>query len=310
MDNEISSDDLNEDKITKIKNISYEYINNYLNNLEKELNITILYACETGSRAVGVDVEESDFDIKGFYIANENEYLTVIRNVNPILNIHHLTLKIESFEYDLDIEFRDIKQYFYDKITNNYVRSDLWFKSKVIYRNNIEEFDFEHLQKYLNYDIFIFSPYDKSGIDTLKKNLQKTGKITNKKLLNLMISIFQFLHTQLFNGEFPFYNIFDEINFIKDKLNNDNYTLYNLNEEEKNLIEKSCNLVEGLYIRKKQGRKSTTSCIPELILEFYNFVAGKYKPEILRKEIVKQKSNFNEEFAEEFFEKYLNKYNK
>jgi predicted nucleotidyltransferase len=309
MDKENSNYNNIEEKIVNIKELSFEYINNYLNNLEKELNITILYACETGSRAVGVDVEESDFDVKGFYIANEDEYLTVIRNVNPILNIHHLTLKIESFEYDLDIEFRDIRQYFYDKITNNYVRSDLWFKSKVIYRNNIEESDFEHLQKYLKYDIFIFSPYDKSGIDTLKKNLQKTGKITNKKLLNLMISIFQFLHTQLFEGEFPCYNIFDEIKFLKDKLNND-ITFLNLNEEEKILIEKSCNLVEGLYIRKKQGRKSTTSNIPELILEYYNFVSGKYKPEVLRKEIVKQKSNFDEEFAEEFFEKYLNKFNK
>jgi uncharacterized protein len=41
-----------------------------LNNLEEKYNITIIYACEAGSRNWGLDYDGSDHDIRYVYIHN------------------------------------------------------------------------------------------------------------------------------------------------------------------------------------------------------------------------------------------------
>ena len=46
--------------------------------IENENNITILYACESGSRAWGFDNDESDWDVRFIYKRNNlRDYLTL-----------------------------------------------------------------------------------------------------------------------------------------------------------------------------------------------------------------------------------------
>jgi hypothetical protein len=285
---------------------SFEAVNDFIDKFEKELGVTILYACETGSRALGTYVEESDFDVKGFYVAKETEYLRVIRTVNQHYVSHHLNINIGPYEFDIDIELKDIKYYFIEKIESNTLRADFWFKSKVIYRNLFPDDIFYTIQKHLYPAVYMFSPDDKSGLNTLKKNLTKQGKILNKKILSLIISAIQYLHTELFNNEFPIYNIFEEIEYIKA---NKDKVLSILNENEYKLLEVMFDLVNNYYHRKKEGRVSTTKTIPENLENFIGFISAKFKPEEKRKILNKFKCDFDVEWAQQTFDMLLYKFN-
>ena len=48
-----------------------------LKSLEKEENIRILYACESGSRAWGFPSSDSDYDVRFIYVREKDWYLRV-----------------------------------------------------------------------------------------------------------------------------------------------------------------------------------------------------------------------------------------
>jgi predicted nucleotidyltransferase len=282
-------------------------INEFLEQLESKLNIKILYACETGSRAVGTSVEESDYDIKGFYIAKEAEYLKIIRSVNPNYISHHIKLQEKDKELEVDMELKDIQLYLREKMKNNSSRPDFWFKSKIIYKNLFTDEFLSQLTQHLVAPIFIFSPNDKSGLSTLQKLIRNNESILNKKLICLLISIIQYLHTELFKEEnvFPLYNIFEEIEILKE---NKNKFSHYFSEGEIHLIMKNLELVEGLYNRKKQGRYSSTNSIPMNIIQFYDLVVDKFNPEKRRKDLKYDKNSIDPEWAQKVFEDLLYKY--
>jgi hypothetical protein len=61
-----------------------EKIQNYLNQIEKEHNLKILLACETGSRAWGFPSPDSDYDIRIIYIHDLDWYLSVSEQKDTI----------------------------------------------------------------------------------------------------------------------------------------------------------------------------------------------------------------------------------
>jgi hypothetical protein len=279
-------------------------IDELLKQIETNLNIRILYACEAGSRAVGVSVEESDYDVKGFYIATEAEYLKVVRSINPNYISHHIKIYKEDKELEVDIELKDIQLYFREKIQNNSTRPDFWFKSKIIYKNLFPDEFINELTPHLVAPVFIFSPNDKSGLNTLQKMLRNNESILNKKLICLLISFIQYLHTELFKdeSEFPLYNIFEEIEYLKQS--KDILSSF-FSPDEILLILKNLELVEGLYTRKKQGRYSTTRSIPENLIKFYDLIVSKFNPEKKRKELKFYKNSLDPEWAQKIFEDFL-----
>ena len=54
-----------------------ELIQQKLLELEKEEGITILYACESGSRAWGFASEDSDYDVRFIYKRTADSYLSI-----------------------------------------------------------------------------------------------------------------------------------------------------------------------------------------------------------------------------------------
>ncbi len=54
-----------------------EHIVEILNQIEKEYNVKILYACEAGSRTWGISSEGSDFDVRFIYIHHPDWYLSI-----------------------------------------------------------------------------------------------------------------------------------------------------------------------------------------------------------------------------------------
>ena len=68
--------------------------------LEKQNDVRILYACESGSRAWGFASPDSDFDVRFVYVQNRNKYLSIYEPrdvievpVNEILDINGWDLR-------------------------------------------------------------------------------------------------------------------------------------------------------------------------------------------------------------------------
>jgi predicted nucleotidyltransferase len=102
-----------------------------LKSLEKEENIRILYACESGSRAWGFPSSDSDYDVRFIYVREKDWYLRVdheyCRDVieQPIDNL-------------LDINGWDLKKAI--KLLNKSNPPLMgWFNSPIVYFKN-EEF--------------------------------------------------------------------------------------------------------------------------------------------------------------------------
>lgn len=61
-----------------------ERINKLLDEIEKEHQVQILYACESGSRAWGFDSSDSDFDVRFIYAPSPEYYFKVYRGRDVI----------------------------------------------------------------------------------------------------------------------------------------------------------------------------------------------------------------------------------
>nr|WP_295000842.1 nucleotidyltransferase domain-containing protein [uncultured Methanobrevibacter sp.] len=72
-----------------------------LKKIESQNNVTILYACESGSRAWGFDNAESDYDVRFIYKSN---------NLKDYVSLSSKKDVIEVMEGDLDIVGWDLKK--------------------------------------------------------------------------------------------------------------------------------------------------------------------------------------------------------
>ncbi|WP_316570522.1 nucleotidyltransferase domain-containing protein [Neobacillus sp. YIM B06451] len=54
-----------------------DHILNVLETIEKDYNIKILFACESGSRAWGIPSQDSDYDVRFIYIHQKDWYLSI-----------------------------------------------------------------------------------------------------------------------------------------------------------------------------------------------------------------------------------------
>lgn len=85
----------------------YNYVNQCLDEIEKEFGITILYAVESGSRGWGFANENSDYDVRFIYIRPWQDYLS-INNLRDVIDDYDL--KDKEYKYDLDFSGWDIKK--------------------------------------------------------------------------------------------------------------------------------------------------------------------------------------------------------
>jgi predicted nucleotidyltransferase len=109
-------------------------IDSFLSALEKKHNISIIFTCESGSRAHGTFTNQSDHDLKGFYLSksyknNKEKYGKLIKETNT---------KFTGFSIPLDIEFMDLKQFFEELEQQNEVQLR-WLFTTVVYREKYPE---------------------------------------------------------------------------------------------------------------------------------------------------------------------------
>lgn len=106
------------------------YINASLENIEKEKNCTILFACESGSRAWGFASPDSDFDVRFVYFKPINWFLKIDTKRDTIN---------EMLPRDLDLSGWELQ-----KTLLLFAKSNIplyeWFGSPIIYRQNVSFF--------------------------------------------------------------------------------------------------------------------------------------------------------------------------
>ena len=100
-------------------------IQHELNEIEKNYNIKIIYACESGSRAWGFASSDSDYDVRFIYTHPKDWYLTIAEKRDVIEN---------PLDGDLDINGWDIRK---SLILLRKSNSPLleWISSPIKYRN-------------------------------------------------------------------------------------------------------------------------------------------------------------------------------
>lgn len=74
-----------------------KHIKKIIEQTEKEYNIKVLYACESGSRAWGFPSQDSDYDVRFIYIHQPNWYLSIDRkrDVMEIPNNDTLSIPVD-----------------------------------------------------------------------------------------------------------------------------------------------------------------------------------------------------------------------
>ncbi|MBM4763607.1 nucleotidyltransferase domain-containing protein [Bacillus sp. B15-48] len=74
-----------------------EHIIDVIHQIEKDYDVKILYACESGSRAWGFPSKDSDYDVRFIYIHHPNWYLSIDqkRDVIEIPNRNSLSIPID-----------------------------------------------------------------------------------------------------------------------------------------------------------------------------------------------------------------------
>ena len=112
----------------------HKRILNYLSEIEKEYDIAILWACESGSRAWGFASDDSDYDIRFIYVHRIDWYL-------------RLTSEKDSIEMMLEDNNIDISGWELRKALNLMKKSNSsvieWIQSPIVYVRDegfIEEF--------------------------------------------------------------------------------------------------------------------------------------------------------------------------
>ena len=86
-----------------------------LRKIEKQEDIIIIYACESGSRAWGFDSRDSDYDVRFFYVRPQEIYNTIYPSnyANYTLDRNHSQFIKSIVTDDLDFVGHDVKKALY-----------------------------------------------------------------------------------------------------------------------------------------------------------------------------------------------------
>jgi predicted nucleotidyltransferase len=285
-------------QIEKFKTFQSE-IEDYLKEIETEYEVKIFFAAELGSRALGTDVEDSDFDISGFFVVKEEDYYKIVKKWDRVIRISQQKLMVCNKIYEIDIELWDIKDWLYSKVTKNNTGSDFWFKSDLVYRNLYTDV-IEEITKYITPPYLVYWGKAKSGIGYNEKDIKNKGSCFAKSLMNVETSLFQYLHSQILN-DFPIFNILDEIEYLlTNKLAI--IAMGKFTEDDYVIIEKNVEYYKELIDIKQKARKGTLDAIPKCLYDFMKLLEKKYNTHMKKCEI---KIMMKEAHGQEIFEKLL-----
>ena len=147
-----------------------DIINKKLKEIEEKINIKILLAVESGSRAWGFASSDSDYDVRFIYVRNQKEYL----RLNDIRDVIEWQL-----DETLDINGWDIKKALLLLKKSNPTLFE-WWNSPIIYKKNdvFSNFD-KYLESYFSSKKLMFHYVNMAKVN-YKENF-KDDKVKLKK---------------------------------------------------------------------------------------------------------------------------------
>lgn len=153
-----------------------------LKSLEKEKNIKILLAVESGSREWGFASDDSDYDVRCIHVSKIDKYLS----------LDTPSAQVDLMKDEIDIVSWDVKKFFSLFLKSNPTVSE-WLSSKIVYINNkINGFNQKQLREIFDLG---FSRYaiKKHYINLAKENYYKYIKDKNEVSLKKYVYILRAL---------------------------------------------------------------------------------------------------------------------
>ncbi len=150
-----------------------------LNRIEKEENIKILYAVESGSRAWGFAGEDSDYDVRFIYVRNKDFYIRLDETRDVI-------------EYpindSLDINGWDISKTLKLIYSSNPTLFE-WLQSPIIYKKSTEIEELKELAKKYFSKVKIINHYYRIALEHYDNYIRDKEEIKLKKYFYVLRSL-------------------------------------------------------------------------------------------------------------------------
>jgi predicted nucleotidyltransferase len=180
-----------------------EAVENFLKKIENKFRINIFYACDTGSRSMGVAAESSDFDINGFFTVPNPEDEKKVKKVISKDHIKDLIDPLDKFAEMYDIQIWDLNRWIEKKFKENINSCDFWFYSPIIYRNTLPEMFLDMKLKVSPPTSHFWGKF-MNNYKLFKDRISKG--VEHKKIMNIMIYGLWYLHCKIFKT-FPTFNV-------------------------------------------------------------------------------------------------------
>lgn len=191
-----------------------DHILTVLNQIEKEYQVKILYACDAGSRALGFAEEDSDYDIRFIYIHKHEWYLSIDQH-RDVIEIPKEDTPSIIVHSKLDIVGWEIT-----KALRLYRKSNPslmeWFNSKYVYCNHtrlaeklksMQDAFISH-KSYINHHLNLA----KRNITDMEKKDEWSGKVYLYIFRSILSAKWMQLHQQIPPVEFnELFNILEDI---------------------------------------------------------------------------------------------------
>jgi hypothetical protein len=265
---------MNSDKKTLSQADINETIRDFLVKFEIERNINLFYVVESASRIHGIEVADSDFDLKGIYLPNPSDSLKVVPKIPQVFKIPHFDIEINGVNYDVDVELIDLRKFATEKVVELSNYYDFALFSPMVYVNKYPEI-IQKIKDKIKPKSKVFYQKLKSSHDFCEKSFTKSHECLNKRLLTTLIFAIQYFHVKLFNT-FPNPNIWEEWNFLSEQFNKliDNQII---TKGDYDLLCRVFDLIKYYYEEKKLSRKSVSKEISPSQYNVINYIETKLK---------------------------------
>jgi len=261
-----------------------ESISEHISIIESKYNVCIVYACESGSRAWGIENDKSDYDIRFLYVHKDIKWYLSTR-----INSHTINEMID--EGKLDFSGWDIKKAFTEFQKSNPSLIE-FMQSPVVYRNLFKTREcFIKLISELHDNRSLIFHYNNMITSNIKSLLDGKDKVILKKYFHIIRPTLNILN--LIKGDGCIFNV--NINDLMDNLNIDEHIR---NEIVKLIKIKKNDPIKSIeYINKIQCIDNWVQSFLEIKLnpftlpKFYDKCIDNYK---IMKTIVSEKNIYND----------------
>ncbi|MEE6132954.1 DNA polymerase beta superfamily protein [Priestia sp. GS2] len=183
-----------------------DHIEEILNSIEKQHNVTILFACEAGSRAYELHTPSSDYDVRFIYKYEYPRYLELYRPKDVIISI----------DKHYDIQGWDVYKALHLFTKSNPSLYE-WIHSSIYYRN-VKEFREKvclMMEKQYSLKALGFH-YFKLLHQNSKRNLKSSVTIEDIKVVLHMARAYMALTLLIQDKKLPPTSFFELVNGFKD----------------------------------------------------------------------------------------------